>query len=171
MAGRISEVNPADSARRVSRVSKKKRRTEISSSEESSSSSSSDEENDSERRMHPQEQQPKEKNEDLREETEVDVEDADIDGLEVPKNGNSNTSNSRDVLETRLKLGEVHAQFSEGGDLAVPAEEWVASLVGQYGEEINQLRQSADFKDGSIAQVAQLLRETRHVISKSGTSS
>lgn len=158
-----SAVRETNSTRRNTRVSRKKRRTEISSSEESSSSS----EDDNEETVNTAEAATVEQSEPQDDHME-DVED--IEGLEVPANGGNSITESlgskRDVMETRLKLGEVQTHFSNTGNGLVSSEEWVSAMVGQYGEDINQLRQSADFKTGSIAQVARLLRESNHVVSK-----
>lgn len=163
MGAGVETTGQMHPAGRNTRVSKKKRRTEISSSEESSSDSDDDEKTASSMANDAVASQ----NHDQTIETaEMDIDD-NIGALQVPQNGQETAQNgasAADVLATRLKLADVQRHFANAPDGQLPPEEWVAAMVGQYGEDINQLRQSADFKEGTIAQVAQLLRESRHVL-------
>ncbi|GMM32348.1 hypothetical protein DAMA08_050930 [Martiniozyma asiatica (nom. inval.)] len=134
------------------RRSRKKRRTEVSSSEESDSSSSDAESsNDKDEVM-------KDANVTLQEEEENLLE-QNIDDMELPTQG---TKSTEDAITTRMKLEQLKSSNFDESD-AISSDEWLKKMLSQYGDDLDQLRQASDFKEDSVALIAQLLRESGDV--------
>lgn len=135
------------------RRSRKKRRTEVSSSEESDSSSSDAESsNDKDEVM-------KDVNVTLQEEEEENLLEQNIDDMELPTQG---TKSTEDAITTRMKLEQLKSSNFDESD-AISSDEWLKKMLSQYGDDLDQLRQASDFKEDSVALIAQLLRESGEV--------
>lgn len=165
----------------------KKRRTEIVSSDESDSSSSSESEVETQTTEKAVGGDADVSMEDERVQdntnTKDDGSDITIDGLLLPKfNGDgadtnkANDKTEEDVLATRLRLRSIDDKFKElnnkhvgphtdgASATNISSDEWLGMMVQQYGEDLETLRTTAaDFKNESVALVADLLRSTQDI--------
>ena len=161
--------------RTQNRRSRKKRRTEVSSDESSDSSSSdtSSSDNSDHSDVETKDVEINNKEDTLMEDV-VDTEDVNnngdtaIDALQIEPS----LQDKREVLKTRLKLQEVSAALAGTlngsnssilNNLPIDSDEWMSLMVSNYGDDIDGLRQAGDFKDGSVALVAELLRSSQNV--------
>lgn len=161
---RANRTNSAANNKSKNRRSRKKRRTEVSSSEEASSSSSSSDDSDHEKEVESM-AEPEDTGKTDHPDVQKDREDMEIDQLQIV-DGSAVGSIDAAVAQTRDQLrlidvatGGVH----EPDNAALDTGAWLGQCIHEHGDDVNALREAGDFREGSVALVAQLLRESGNI--------